>query len=282
MRNVLANSREVYHYFANKIQSSGRAGNCSYALPRAYSYAACIGQHFPQGVALSSGKWSVTTSGHQSDLRQACSALTRVYVPSPDSVSASERQVRITVARLLERASVAKSKRDQYLGEALHQVEQFNTFAAWNESPVRIDAPVTDTAALAAIAVAVKAEASRVLAIRKERAALAAMDSAEKFQAWRAGRAVNLPYGLDVVLRVKGDLIETSKGASIPVADAPKLWKLITRVMRGDRDYEIGQPVGVYQLTKIRRDGSIIVGCHDIAHSEIQAIAVQLCYEVTA
>ena len=282
MRNVLSNSREVYHYFANKIQPSGNAGNCSFALPRAFSYSACIGKMFPQGVALSSGHWSVTTSKHQSELSYACNALTRVYVPDPDSVETSERQVKIDVANLLKRASVAKAKKDSYLGEALHQIEQFNLFAAWNDSKIRIKPPVTDSAALAKIAIAVKVESARVNAARKERARLDALGNAERLQAWRACEAVYLPYNLDCALRINGELIETSKGASIPLSEAPKLWALIKRVMRGARDYEIGQAVGVYRLTKIRRDGSIIVGCHDIAHSEIRLIAVQLGYEVAA
>ena len=148
MRNVLSNSREVYHYFANKVQPSGRSGNCSFTNPRAFSYAACIGKHFPDGVALSSGKWSITTSSHQSDLRMACSHLTRVYVPDPDDVRTSYRQVNIRVDNLLRKASVAKARKEQYLGEALHAIDQFNIFAKWCSSELHIDAPITDPEAL--------------------------------------------------------------------------------------------------------------------------------------
>jgi len=148
MRNVLSNSREVYHYFANKVQPSGRSGNCSFTNPRAFSYAACIGKHFPDGVALSSGKWSITTSSHQSYLRRACSHLTRVYVPDPDDVRTSYRQVNIRVDNLLRKASVAKARKEQYLGEALHAIDQFNIFAKWCSSELHIDAPITDPEAL--------------------------------------------------------------------------------------------------------------------------------------
>jgi hypothetical protein len=34
--------------------------------------------------------------------------------------------------------------------------------------------------------------------------------------------------------------------------------------------------VGHYRLTKIRGDGSMVVGCHDIPYSEIEMIARQL------
>ena len=276
MRNVLSNSNEVYHYFANKVQPSGRSGNCSFAYPRAFSYAACIGKHFAEGVALASDKWSVTTSGHQSDLRQACKHLITICVPSPDDVETSFRQVNIEVSNLLKKASVAKARKNQYLGEALLAVEQFNTFAEWNKSELRIEPPVTDTEALAKIAQAVKTATKAHNAQLAERKRQDALKDAERIAEWRAGSAIYLPYNVDMVLRVKGENVETSKGAKIPTSEAPTLWRLITRVMAGERDYEVGQAVGVYHLTKIRRDGSIVVGCHDIPHSEIKGIALQL------
>ena len=79
-----------------------------------------------------------------------------------------------------------------------------------------------------------------------------------------------------MALRVKDDQIETTKGARIPVSEAPVLWRLITRAMKGERDYEVGQPVGVYRLTKIGRDGSLVVGCHNIPYSETSMVAHQL------
>ena len=275
MRNVLKSS-EVFHYFANKVQPSGRAGNCSFAHPRAYSYAACIGKHFAEGVALASGTWSVTTSGHQSDLRRACSHLTTVHVPSPDDVRESYRQVNLEVAGLLKKASVAKARKDEYLGEALRKIEDFNTFAKWCKSKLHIAAPVTDPDALKAIAVAVKAATKAHNEKLAERKRQDALEIAEKLAEWKAGSSVYLPHNIDMALRIKDDQIETTRGARIPVSEAPVLWRLITRAMKGERDYEVGQPVGAYHLTKICRNGSMIVGCHNIPYSETSGIAQQL------
>ena len=259
MRNVLSNGREVYHYFANKVQPSGRAGNSSFALPRAYSYAACIGQHFTDGVALSNGKWSVTTSKHRSYLRQACRHLTCIYVPCPDDVQISWTQVKLTVESLLKLASTAKSKRDGYLGDALRQVADFNVFAQWCGSDLHIDAPVTDPDALAAIAATVKgANAERKAAIAE----------------WRAGANLHLPYDLPVALRIVGDTIQTTKGAQIPLDQAPTIWAMVNR----KKAWAPRDPIGVYQLTQIRDNGDIVVGCHDIAFAELAIIAEQLGY----
>ena len=281
MRNVLK-SGEVFHYFANKIQPSGRCGNTSFALPNAYSYAAIIGKHFPQGVALSNASYSITTSSHQADLRQACNHLNRVYVPDPSDVRTSYQAVNINVANLLKKASTAKAKRGIYLSDALNQVSWFNTFAEWNNSELRIDAPVTSDVALKDIAQAVKADNARRNAAIKERARIDALDNAAKLAEWRAGNSVYLPYNLAVVLRVKGDTIETSKGARIPLDQAPLIWAMVQR----KKDWKPGNAIGVYQLTKIRADGSIVVGCHDIPYSELEYIAGVLGYvvaeEVTA
>jgi len=79
MRTVLKNTREVFHYFANKVQSEGRCGNVSFNGRLAYSYRAVIGKHFPDGIALSDARYSVTTSSHQSGLGYACQHLRRNF-----------------------------------------------------------------------------------------------------------------------------------------------------------------------------------------------------------
>lgn len=273
MRNVLK-AGEVFHYFANKVQPSGRCGNTSFALPCAYSYAAVIGKHFPQGVALSSNTWSVTTTRHQSELQHACRHLERIYVPEPNSVRDSHRIVLQHVEQLLKKASTAKARRDYYLADALRQVKDFNTFAEWNDSELRISAPVTDPESLKAIAVSVKAETAKRNAAIKERARIDALKDAEKLAEWRKGLDVYLPYNLPVALRVNGDVIETSKRARIPVSECPLIWSMVQR----KKEWKPGNPIGVYQLTKIRADGSIVVGCHDIPFSELEYIAKELGY----
>lgn len=268
MRNVLK-SGEVFHHFANKVQPSGRYGNTSFALPRAYSYAACIAQHFPEGVVLSSATYSNTTTRHQSELRQACRHLTRVYVPDPDSVDTSYRAVKINVENLLKKASTAKAKRDSYLGDALRQVQDFNIFAEWCGSTLRIEAPVTDGEALKQIAISVKTETAKRNAAIKARVRIAALDNAEKLAEWRKGAYIHLPYNLPVALRVSGEYIETSKGARIPVKEAPIIWAMVQR----KKEWKPGNAIGVYRLTRIKDNGDIVVGCHDIAFSELEYVA---------
>lgn len=278
MRQVLK-SGEVFHYFANKIQPSGRCSNTSFALPRAYSYATCIGQHIaPNVVALSSASWSVTTSKHQSDLRYATRHLEQVFVPDPDSVSQSFRRVNLSIEKLLRQASTAKSRKELLIGQALREIKDFNRFAELRNDSMRIEVPAFDDAALKQISIAVKAETKRKNEAIKERARLDAMAHAECLAFWRIGEPTNtwVLRTLPVALRINGESIETSYGANIPLSQAPMIWAMVNRVMRGEKDYEPGQAIGVYRLTKIRTNGSIVVGCHDIAFSELSLIATQL------
>lgn len=280
MRNVLKSS-EVFHYFANKVQPSGRCSNTSFALPNAYSYGATIGRHIAPGiVALSDQRWSVTTAKHQSDLLHACRHLEIIFVPDVTDVRTSFNAVKLSVEKLIKQASTARNRKDLLIAQALQEVDQFNKFSGLCNSDLRIDSPVTDTAALTKIAQAVKANNAVLLAAKKEREAIDKLDIVEALNFWREGKLTN-NYQLrrsPVALRINGAQIETSYGASIPLSEASALWTMVKKTMRGDRDYETGQPIGVYRLTKIRKDGSLVVGCHDIAFSELQAIAEILGY----
>jgi hypothetical protein len=189
----------------------------------------------------------------------------------------SYRAVNINVQNLLRKASTAKARKDSYLGDALKQVKDFNTFAEWNNSELRIDAPVTNPDALKQIAIAVKADTAKRNAAIKERQRLDKLSREERLAEWRKGADVYLPYSNDVYLRINGTDIQTSKGARIPVSETPLIWGMVQR----KKEWKPGNPIGVYQLTKIRADGSIVVGCHDIAFSELEYIARELGYVVT-
>src|SRR5690606_35857249 len=87
-----------------------------------------------------------------------------------------------------------------------------------------------------------------------------------------------------LMLRLSDDgrTIETSHGAMVPVSAAPRLWRLIERVRGGDADAGrafAGLHVGPFTLSEIRADGSAVIGCHDIPHGEMAALAARLNLE---
>ena len=291
MKKVFSNSGEVAHLWAHQTQAEGRAGNVFFRDSLYFSYGAhyCIGKVFgPDRVALNIENNSPTTNRHRREARHATSHMSQVFVSDPAYVPNKAKTER-HIQHLMEKAAAAKpdGRRPGYLAEALQVAEHYNIFCDWANYPtLKIELPAYDEAEMARMRKVQREYAAAERERAKARAAQLALSLAEKIAAWRAGSGYSLPYGVGTMLRLtyRGrsvfeagyQVIETSHGAHIPVEDAKRLWPIIRRTMRGDRDYEVGMPLGDYQLTKIRRDGSIMVGCHDIPYAEIEGIAVQL------
>jgi hypothetical protein len=105
--------------------------------------------------------------------------------------------------------------------------------------------------------------------------------NAEKIAKWRAGEDTYLPHELDTMLRVADDVIETSKGARVPLAVAPALWALV-KAARAGKQLSVGtrdRRVGNYTLEEVKSDGSLIIGCHTLPYEELALLAKQLGYQ---
>lgn len=282
MRKVLRNHDEVAHFWANRRQPEGRASRVYFAGDTIYSY----GDHFPMArlyrneagetvAAFTSRTYSVSTAKHMGLARRAASHHKRIEVIDPTATAVGQLlKTQREIIELLDKASRAGVNRTYLLGRAARVTEDFNTYAELRGEVARIDA--SGIPAIKAEIEAAEIEHNRRMA---EAAAKQEADNAEAIEAWLKGAAF-WPYTAEPRLRLKVGLppfmVETSFGAEIPVADAERLWPVIQRVMSGDKDYDVGMELGGYRLTKIRRDGSIVVGCHDIAYSEIERIAQQL------
>jgi hypothetical protein len=290
------NNAEVAHIWANQSRTSGKGSNFYFQGPNLYSY----GRHFMVGRILSTGVAVITTSGysnstarHISYARRAVSHRTVVYCNDPaDSVLRNMRSARDAIADKLaemQRPRIRQTTR----GALALQAEQLALQAnAYREAMIAVGEgdgseaiAVHNLQGMAdQIAAAKVAEAELQAARQRAREA----DDLATLAKWRTGEVLagTRLYSLPPALRLGYtdsskfgpgvQTIETSHGARIPVADALRLWPLVLRVMKGDKDYTPGMPLGDYRLTQIRTDGSIRVGCHDIAFSELQAIALQL------
>ena len=292
------NNSQIAHLWANQSRPRGTGSNFFFEGPELYSYGKhfMVGRILPSGVAvLATRGYSPTTQRHQSYARSAVRHLTRVYCNDPaDSAATNARVARdAIVAELaaMQKPRIRQATKDKHAAEALHLAEQFNAYlAALGAEGVGTE-PVDVTALGDLAAAAARAEeAQRAMEAERRKARAAAL--ADTLAKWRTGEVLQASslWGLPPALRLRAipltrdsapwavpsTIVETSHGASIPVADALKLWPIILRVKGGSKDYTPGEPLGDYRLTQIRTDGSIRVGCHDIAFSELQAIALQL------
>jgi hypothetical protein len=79
-----------------------------------------------------------------------------------------------------------------------------------------------------------------------------------------------------VLLRVEDDAVQTTKQATVPVADARKLLRTVRLAKETGTDVqpEAGAVmVGHYAVSRITAAGDLIVGCHSIHNEEIERLA---------
>lgn len=126
-------------------------------------------------------------------------------------------------------------------------------------------------------------DAAEAVRIRAENEArwerqLAIARALEALPAWRAGAIAFEPVPVRVlpnpVFRIKGDTVESSLGAIVPLSDFRKAVKaaLIVR-QTGGLPWSPGIPyqIGIYQLNRID-DAGVHVNCHHVTWEEVETM----------
>lgn len=172
-RNVLRNSAECFHVWANNPNTSGRSGNVSFGGGTLFSYSMIIGRHVVDpdtgraGILITGDGYSVTTAKHISKARGAC----RTSFNLPDGMPLTERttpaDVRAgwadAIARKAADYSEARSKpsKAKAFRELVYMVEQADKLAEYFDLP-RFDRPPED----ATVTAYMEGHAARELARR--------------------------------------------------------------------------------------------------------------------
>lgn len=310
MKKVLANNQQVAHYFANKVQSEGSASNFFFENDRLYSYGKhfCIARHLPGGkVAFTTRKHSVSTAKHLSYARQALRGQDLVYCNDPDSTARANRdEAEQDIIAALNNAATARrirpETREGYRIEALNIAERFNLYLEALPEDEAANVQPFDTAGA-------DMEPLRQARIERDAAAQKARDEEQTRRAesqrealadWLAGGAnrggmLALPVALRLA-KSKGthhtgglmpdagsvgrDVIQTSHGAEIPLADALALWPLVQKVRAGELSPDMAarmvRRVGVYTFSAFDAQGGIRVGCHTISYEALFDMAHRL------
>lgn len=296
----LRNTDAVFHAWAHQEFEAAKCGNVSFVGTRLYSYAACIANLLPNGaVAHTTRSWSVTTSSHQCSARQATNHMASVWCYNPEwSVGANRTYVEDSIKNIIRNTPEpvlrkdgvetvnSKNKRDKLWAGCLHLVQQFNGYLAASGDQVTPPLEITDDMKAAAEQLR---QQDQVKERQREAAAkAAAFQAQEHVRAWKRHEPVSNLVNLGAAppaLRLSKDKmhIETSWGAQIPVVQAERMWKSIRIAMKmnmliePDDDLPRSETyVGPYRINEFRPDGSIKVGCHTIAYSELEGMAVTL------
>lgn len=309
----------VAHLWAQQEKDSARShnGNFSFSGERLYSYSTVIGRFvtLPRNgrvILVTSRRYSVTTCGkHMPALWRAIGwDRENVFqVPCPDARlqggGEHKRNLEHLVSVYIDTREKARRARD-YWGCEDDLRDRLDKLAAKARGYARLfklRRPRLDPAADAANVFADRAarearrntpaaiakrekdrERREAIAVRKAELARASMT--EKVEAWRNGEAMCI-YARDdnggALLRIRGDTLETSMGASVPLehairvfdrvrqlrdesaaADAPPIWARNGESIR----------VGHFQIDAIYPDGHFRAGCHTIYWPEIERAAI--------
>ena len=286
MKTKYSSNRELIHVWAHdsspEIMKQANSVTCHNNI--LYSYSTAIGQIVNNDTVIyNTASYSNTTSKQQSLMYQSTSHyLNRIYLSihkydlnhlifsqhsfneiifEPNLKQASE---------FLLKASRSKKYKDFYSSKALSIFDNLERYALLFN--LAYELPNVD--ALTESALKADKEAKALEKIYK---AKRIQQQAEALANWRLGLDVRNHFEI-TALRIKDDVIETSRGAKIPLEHAVKFWSLINSWHQKGITYTKNNHsihLGNYAVNRFEND-ILTVGCHQIPYSEIQNIANQL------
>ncbi len=291
------NTQQTIHVWASQKQESGKNSNRSvfFQGPSIFSY----GSHFEMArhikndvVFITNRKYSVTTAKHLSWVQSAVRHKTVFMVPSFTDHAENVRFLVDKVKASYDSAKRALKSGAFYIEQAQRHIDTtqryLDTFhlsisSAWLPELVDLwasligDTYLTTEERNKIAERRVRAEHNELIRAEKRRLEqairdqLRALEEKEKLSAWMNGEDVGYRYRFaETRLRIKGDTVQTSKGAEVPVIEARKLyraWKLGVDM--------VGRRVGYFTVSSMDHE-CIHIGCHTIPMSEVERIAPEL------
>ncbi len=274
----------VAHLWAHRSQDSARngGGNFYFEGDSIYSYGThfLIARHVEtkrgRVVLLTTRGYSATTARHKSLVLRACRHLTIFHVQHPTD---SDRKAQFDEYRqryldLARKYSRARSNRPWILGRLRDLVEEANRFAQFFGLRSRLSLP-DDLSAMEAECRAIEQRERK----RKQRAEVRRQREAmEGIQRWVHGEADSCRSDGPIRLRIKGDELQTSRGARVPLEHAIKAFRIIKRLHDKGQAYERnGHTIhlGHFPLDAVDAQGNVTAGCHHVEWPEIERIAIR-------
>jgi hypothetical protein len=272
---------EVIHRWAHQTQSEAYSQDVFYEERAIYSY----GRHYLLGLLVDSPsgetvalinneRYSATTAKHQAWAHQAVSHMPNMRVNSFDDISGELLRYQGEVIDMLfDFFNKRRTYMDAWDNDYSYKidVEGFNHIAK---------AFKRDDLLLHVSPEFITLFNDHCLALRKRREQERSPEFLERQQAdalkrqakaianWRLGgplpKAVR--YLPNQLIRVRGDVVETSHGASVPVAHAIRLLRMVERGTA-----KANEPIGNYRVSAVHSD-HIQIGCHKISLDEARQV----------
>lgn len=291
------NNQALAHMWAYQEKKSGKGNNMFFEGDTIYSY----GHHFPiathyhengrRFVLLTTRGYSNTTAKHINHVRAAISHMTVIKCDSPatyhgnashginiDEFKRHAKQLQVEIG-LARQGTKKRQGLESDLADLFDNAADYtNCFKLPAITFDKIDDSIIES-----LRAARKERNAEKLAEKKEREAFLKLTQAEKIEKWRNCEPCGqLPYALPTMLRIKGAVIETSRNAHVNIDDVKELLPVIImrmhKTVKALKSIKLVKPIklGIYDLTNILADGTIVVGCHHIPQNEVLLIAQQL------
>lgn len=307
MKTVFGNS-ELFHHFGRQGEGHNSKASMSFGGSVAYSYGTAIGQLVGptdgiRSIVFNDGSYSVTTSKHQRELQQAMTWLDKAYFcpEVPWGIKNLAEYWRDNPKLLREQFNKkiheAHRARVQWKKENYwHTARNYQAFSVLlgdlfpkkKLQPLPTLEAGISTELFAKVTAEVDKADKLYWANEKRKKTIERKKGLAKLKEWRAGTisTYHLPWDVrkPVMLRVVGDEIETSLGAIVPVKFYWPVRKKIQAVMkRGEYWHRNGKSihVGVYNVDRIEPNGTVHIGCHEVAYGEIARIECDIPTELT-
>ena len=272
----------VAHLWANQTQDSARnpCHNFYFHGDTIYSY----GSHFPiarhvtrkgnSAVLLTTRTYSATTAGHISMVAGACRHLTVFHVADVTGSDFRKQfaEYRAAYMALVGKYANSRQRKPEYLAELRGLVEEANRYAEFFGLRARLTLPDDLTGMIAECQAIDKREKAR----KQREEAKQAREALERVQKWVDGESDYCPSYGPIRLRVKGDELQTTRGARVPLAHAVKAFRVLKRLHDKGQAYQRnGHTIhlGPFALDSLDVAGNVRAGCHEVAWEEIARVA---------
>ena len=284
MKKILKNHSEVSHYWANKIQSQGKACNMFFEGDIIYSY----GYHFPMAkhindnlILFTSKGYSVSTSKHLGITRSAIpSEIEVLTVPEVDirnnTLTSHIDNIEYFINEIktnFGKSERARKYKEMYLRNGLANINNMKRYLELFKVKSKLPSGLKKAVNLfinmdnTEIMEVIKAEQD----IQKKAELQRKKEQEKKFlellPKWKNNEVYNLPYYKKQYLRLANNEIETSLHVKISIETFKKYYSML----KSGKSL-LNEKIDYYRVTK--QDSNLLtIGCHAIPISEINYIA---------
>jgi hypothetical protein len=288
----MATHNEVAHAWANQTGRHRKGFNMFYEGDTIYSY----GYHFPiarivdapngeRVVLFTTENYSVSTSKHKTYTWRACGHRKVFHVPFVRRLDCADNveSYKARIKDAFEKAKRARVYTQHHLDQAhaliaevkdFIRVFQVEGYEGYDWTPEGITADLRRQAEEQA--------ARREAALERQRQEDRRRwfeDERPRLKAWLRdlpGHAYTRFRTPRPLPRVVGGVVETTWGASVPLEAAKKAYWTAIKCRAAHQEYVpqgLGWRVGDFHLTRIKANGDLVIGCHDIPFRFMQYAA---------